>query len=129
MEGIGGAKEEITWQRYNGVRRSKFIAEEDDYRGGGELMAPREVETIQQGRRYVGEKDKKEKMWTEITKDLVTEEAIKQMGYDFEETEFFYYIMTYLKYVSFPPPQQLFFFSLPSPAYKGRGFLQRWLLG
>ncbi|KAL9595316.1 MAG: hypothetical protein Q9219_006512 [cf. Caloplaca sp. 3 TL-2023] len=98
MEGIGGAKEEITWQRYNGVRRSKFVAEEDEYRGGGELMAPREVETIHQGRRYVGEKDKKEKMWTEITKDLVTEEAIKQMGYDFEETEFFYYVMSYLKY-------------------------------
>ncbi|KAL8932032.1 MAG: hypothetical protein Q9211_006568 [Gyalolechia sp. 1 TL-2023] len=98
LEGIGGAKEEITWQRYNGVRRSKFVAEDDEYRGGGELMAPREVETIHQGRRYVGEKDKKEKMWTEITKDLVTEEAIKQMGYDFEETEFFYYIMNYLKY-------------------------------
>ncbi|KAL8945051.1 MAG: hypothetical protein Q9216_000035 [Gyalolechia sp. 2 TL-2023] len=98
MEGIGGAKEEITWQRYNGVRRSKFVAEDDEYRGGGELMAPREVESIHQGRRYVGEKDKKEKMWTEITKDLVTEDAIKQMGYDFEETEFFYYIMNYLKY-------------------------------
>ncbi|KAL8735081.1 MAG: hypothetical protein Q9181_002939 [Wetmoreana brouardii] len=101
MEGIGGAKEEITWQRYNGVRRSKFIAEEDvEYRGGGELMAPKEVESMkyEQGRRYVGEKDKKERMWTEITKDLVTEDAIKQMGYDFEETEFFYYIMSYLKY-------------------------------
>ncbi|KAI4275791.1 MAG: hypothetical protein LQ337_002952 [Flavoplaca oasis] len=99
MEGVGGAKEEITWQRYNGVRRSKFVAEEDaEYRGGGELMAPREVEQMGPGRRYVGEKDKKEKMWTEITKDLVTEDAIKHMGYDFEETEFFYYIMSYLKY-------------------------------
>ncbi|KAL8905384.1 MAG: hypothetical protein Q9207_002668 [Kuettlingeria erythrocarpa] len=104
MEGIGGAKEEITWQRYNGVRRSKFVAEDDEYRGGiggGELMAPREreeVTEIRQGRRYVGEKDPKEKMWTEITKDLVTEDAIKSMGYDFEETEFFYYIMSYLKY-------------------------------
>ncbi|KAL8693763.1 MAG: hypothetical protein Q9218_001459 [Villophora microphyllina] len=106
MEGIGGAKEEITWQRYNGVRRSKFIAEEDEYRGGREVkdmqmvMAPKEAEPTryEQGRRYVGEKDKKEKMWTEITKDLVTEDAIKQMGYDFEETEFFYYVMSYLKY-------------------------------
>ena len=101
LEGIGGAREEITWQRYNGVRRSKFVAEGDaEYRGGGELMAPREVEQMGPGRRYVGEKDKKEKMWTEITKDLVTEDAIKHMGYDFEETEFFYYIMSYLKYVS-----------------------------
>ncbi|KAL8911797.1 MAG: hypothetical protein Q9171_003065 [Xanthocarpia ochracea] len=101
MEGIGGAKEEITWQRYNGVRRSKFVAEDEEYgrvSGGGELMAPREVERMEQGRRYVGEKDKKERMWTEITKDLVTEDAIKHMGYEFEETEFFYYIMSYLKY-------------------------------
>ncbi|KAI4240169.1 MAG: hypothetical protein L6R40_005302 [Gallowayella cf. fulva] len=98
MEGIGGAREEITWQRYNGVRRSKFVAEDEEHRGGGELMAPREVERMEQGRRYVGEKDKKEKMWTEITKDLVTEDAIKHLGYDFEETEFFYYIMSYLKY-------------------------------
>ncbi|KAI4286850.1 MAG: hypothetical protein L6R35_003900 [Caloplaca aegaea] len=101
MEGIGGAKAEITWQRYNGVRRSKFVAEDDtavEYRGGGELMAPREREEMHQGRRFVSEKDPKEKMWTEITKDLVTEEAIKSMGYDFEETEFFYYIMSYLRY-------------------------------
>ncbi|KAL9586880.1 MAG: hypothetical protein Q9212_000624 [Teloschistes hypoglaucus] len=110
MEGIGGAREEITWQRYNGVRRSKFIAEEDEYRARQdklEVMAPTEhahprVESTryEQGRRYVGEKDKKEKMWTEITKDLVTEDAIQQMGYDFEETEFFYYVMSYLKYAS-----------------------------
>ena len=100
MEGIGGAKEEITWQRYNGVRRSKFIAEDEEYRGGGELMAPREVESLDRGRRFVGEKDRKEKMWTEITKDLVTKEAIEKMGYDYEETEFFYYIMVYLRYVS-----------------------------
>ena len=100
MEGVGGAREEVTWQRYNGVRRSKFIAEEEEYRGGGELMAPREIEGIQQGRRFVGEKDKKEKMWTEITKDLINKEAIEEMGYDYEETEFFYYIMVYLRYVS-----------------------------
>lgn len=104
MEGVGGAKEEITWQRYNGVRRSKFVAEEEEYRGGGELMAPREREEMHQGRRFVGEKDPKEKMWTEITKDLVTEDAIKSMGYDFEETEFFYYVMSYLKYVSASSP-------------------------
>ncbi len=78
-------------------------------------MAPREreeVTEIRQGRRYVGEKDPKEKMWTEITKDLVTEDAIKSMGYDFEETEFFYYIMSYLKYVSPIPPR-----NSPAPSF------------
>lgn len=100
MEGVGGAKEEVTWQRYNGVRRSKFIAEDEEYRGGGELMAPRDVEGLDRGRRFVAEKDKRDKMWTEITKDLVTKDAIEEMGYDYEETEFFYYIMVYLRYVS-----------------------------
>lgn len=38
--------------------------------------------------------------WTEITKDLVSEEAIKRMGYGYEETELFYYVMEHLRYVS-----------------------------
>jgi hypothetical protein len=39
-------------------------------------------------------------MWTEVTKDLVIREAIDQMGYSCEETEDFFYVMEYLKYVS-----------------------------
>jgi hypothetical protein len=35
-------------------------------------------------------------LWTEITKDLVTREAIEDMGYQYEETDFFYYIFEYL---------------------------------
>jgi hypothetical protein len=42
-------------------------------------------------------------MWTEVTKDLVLREAIEQMGYSCEETDDFFYIMEYLKYVSFAP--------------------------
>ncbi len=114
MEGIGGAKEEVTWQRYNGVRRSKFIAEEDGrgYSGGGELVRQEEVviDNRDQGRRFVAQKDRKDAMWTEITKDLVSKEAIDETGYDYEETEFFFYVMVYLRYVSLlsphinPPP-------------------------
>ncbi|CAN8100336.1 unnamed protein product [Discula destructiva] len=37
-------------------------------------------------------------MWTEVTKDLVIREAIEDCGYDYEETELFFYIMQYLKY-------------------------------
>ena len=72
MDGAGGGSQEITWQKYNSVRRSKFIA------------------------------DRTDGMWTEITKDLVVKEALRESGYDFEETEDFYYIIAYLKYVSFP---------------------------
>jgi len=35
-------------------------------------------------------------LWTEITKDLVTREAIEELKYPFEETEHFYYIFEYL---------------------------------
>lgn len=35
-------------------------------------------------------------LWTEITKDLVTREAIEDLGYQYEETDFFYYIFEYL---------------------------------
>ncbi len=92
MDGIGGGSQEITWQRYNGVRRSKFITEGDEY---GDEIADR-------GRRFVGAKSKQDNMWTEITKDLVVKEALEEMGYDFEETEFFYYVIEYLRYVRGP---------------------------
>lgn len=39
-------------------------------------------------------------MWTEITKDLVKKEAIEYMRYQYEETDDFFYVMEYLKYVS-----------------------------
>lgn len=97
MEGVGGGSQEVTWQRYNGVRRSKFMADGDEFGsdfGGGQL--------VPSGPRYQGVKDKKENMWTEITKDLVVKEAIEEMGYDFEETDYFYYIIAYLRYVSLP---------------------------
>lgn len=38
-------------------------------------------------------------MWTEVTKDLVLREAIDGMGYRCEETDDFFYVMEYLRYV------------------------------
>jgi hypothetical protein len=35
-------------------------------------------------------------LWTEITKDVITREAIEEIGYQFEETDSFYYIYEYL---------------------------------
>ncbi|TVY44642.1 hypothetical protein LSUB1_G001832 [Lachnellula subtilissima] len=149
LDGVGGGSEEITWQRYNGVRRSKFIPERDRFperaperipervpergverererieirddprregtgmeieisssrrrEGGGSYE--REYERIEESSdRRIGmprppPKARDESLWTEITKDLVSREAIEEMGYDFEETEFFFYIIQYLKY-------------------------------
>ncbi|PLB37958.1 uncharacterized protein BDW47DRAFT_33208 [Aspergillus candidus] len=52
------------------------------------------------GRRYVGLKDKRDNLWTEITKDLVVKEAIERIGYEYEETASSYYVFSYLQYVS-----------------------------
>ncbi|RDL41452.1 Conserved glutamic acid rich protein [Venustampulla echinocandica] len=144
MDGVGGASQDITWQRYNGVRRSKFIPERERDRveirereeprrekidvreetnretsnleieistsnnrrhdHGPVYEREREYERIEEtSDRRVGmprppPKNRTGDLWTEITKDLVVREAIEQMGYDFEETEYFYYIIQYLRY-------------------------------
>ncbi|KAI4152580.1 MAG: hypothetical protein LQ340_002831 [Diploschistes diacapsis] len=104
MDGVGGASEEITWQRYNGVRRSRFIPEperereRERERESLRERPERERETVIEKRKYVGMRPKTETMWTEITKDLVIKEAIEGLGYDYEETEYFFYVMEYLRY-------------------------------
>ena len=145
MDGVGGGAQEITWQRYNGARRGKFItgdrAYEQDWgngsggyrspeprersteeeidirikRGGEEPRAPppppppapeiRETRITE--RRIVEETNRgktRDKMWTEVTKDLVIKEAIDEMGYEYEETDRFFYVIEYLQYVS-PSPK------------------------
>jgi hypothetical protein len=89
MDGIGGASEEITWSRYNGVRRSKFIAPGFEER-----------EEIIERRPSAPKPRVENAMWTEITKDLVSRDALMNLGYEFEETEFFFYVIEYLRYVS-----------------------------
>jgi hypothetical protein len=42
-------------------------------------------------------------MWTEVAKDLVIKEAIEEKGYEYDETDAFFYVMEYLQYVS-PAP-------------------------
>ncbi|KAH8838174.1 hypothetical protein MCOR27_006713 [Pyricularia oryzae] len=118
MDGVGGGAAEVTWQRYNGVRRAKFIPERDrdddsytsvsdrdrtETRTESDRLAVEirdkrttDVEIEQTTRRRSRRQD--ESMWTEITKDLVCREAIIDMGYEFEETDLFYYVMQYLKY-------------------------------
>ncbi|KAH8660716.1 hypothetical protein BGZ60DRAFT_111619 [Tricladium varicosporioides] len=137
MDGVGGGSQEISWQRYNGVRRSKFIPSREPERverveireekireepkqvssgmeieitsssrrrEGGERSYEREYERIEEtSDRRVGlprapPKQRVGDLWTEITKDLVVREAIVELGYDFEETEYFYYIIQYLRY-------------------------------
>ena len=91
----------------DGVRRSER-REEEDVR---ELAI---IDTRDKGRRFEGEKSKKDRMWTEITKDIVTEEAIKEVGYEYEETDEFFYVMEYLRYVCIFSSSSSFFHFLLS---------------
>ena len=108
MNGVGGASQEVTWQRYNGVRRSKFVtADGIEYDSGfgmieggggaGELERSERKISAQVSKPRTREKE----MWTEITKDLVVKEAIEMFGCEYEETDYFYYVMDYLRYVRF----------------------------
>lgn len=126
MEGIGGGGQEITWEKYNGVRRSKFIPEREREREREVAPPPREREREKEGGwdrerveekevikysereettdrrvgRPISQRQRMGDMWTEITKDLVVREAIEECGYDYEETEYFFYVIQYLRYVS-----------------------------
>ncbi|KAM0333501.1 hypothetical protein ACHAQA_002164 [Verticillium albo-atrum] len=117
MDGVGGGSTDTSWQRYSGVRRTKFIPERDgamvpapvpqptprdsrDRLGGYDRELEIEIDRTRD-RRSSGRappKPKQDQMWTEITKDLVCREAVLECGYDFEETEDFFYVMQYLKY-------------------------------
>lgn len=57
------------------------------------------VDTRDRGRRFEAEKSKKDRMWTEIEKTLVSEEAVKEAGYEYEQTDTHYYVFEYLRYV------------------------------
>lgn len=144
MDGAGGGAAEVTWQKYSGGRKAKFIPErssegalvprthspptsssttivsERDYhttsRDRDRLSVQiydkereRDVEVVEKVDRRISlrptlpppaPQPKPRDMWTEITKDLVIREAIEEAGYDFEETELFFYVMQYLRYVS-----------------------------
>ncbi|OAL73595.1 hypothetical protein A7D00_1623 [Trichophyton violaceum] len=86
-DGLGDASEDISWRKNNGVRRSRHLSDKYDREVHGTVA-----------KRYVGVKEKREELWTEITKDLVVKEAIEEAGYDYEETADFFYVFSYLEY-------------------------------
>ncbi|KAI6250677.1 hypothetical protein HI914_00413 [Erysiphe necator] len=144
LEGVGGEIQEITWQKYSGVRRSKITSDQERTENNENAVVRREISDkehngttndsmnhknsslelqlaydpklkgntgICKGGNYCREDNynwynrsyrppcqKLEDLWTEITKDLVVREAIVKMGYEFEETRYFFYIFQYLHY-------------------------------
>ena len=121
MDGAGGGAQELTWSRYGGERHGKFMTGDRTYDEGYGNGSPRaalppprdEVRETRITERRVTEevntpsRSKKDQRWTEITKDLVIKEAIEEKGYEYEETEGFYYVMEYLRYVRSSYPHLL----------------------
>lgn len=67
-------------------------------------VSPRSQDDVVVQKRYVDSRRKRDKSWTEISKDLVLREALERSGYEFDETEDFYHVFEYLRYVSSYPP-------------------------
>ena len=93
----------------NVVRRSERSEEEEEEEDVREVAV---LDARDEGRSFEAEKLKKDRRWTQITKDVVNEEAIKEEGYVFEKTDDSYCVMEYLRYVStgflLPPIKQIF---------------------
>ncbi|KAL7910128.1 hypothetical protein GGI35DRAFT_355896 [Trichoderma velutinum] len=114
MDGAGGATTNTTWSKYSGVRRTKFVPERERDRDDLSNRAPSPPPALRGERVSVSVLDREreieidrrvgrspappKEMWTEITKDLVIREAIEELGYEYEETDQFFYVMDYLKY-------------------------------
>ena len=121
MDGIGGGRQEITWDRYKGERRPQFSTGDRTYEepwGNGRREEPPPAAPLPPPSGRGEELDiritntrggapepsrRRDPMWTEITKDLVIREAVEEAGYQFEETDGFFYVQKYLEYVSQSP--------------------------
>lgn len=111
MDGAGGASTETTWQRYSGVRRTQFIPETEEPAPApapapAPLPEPRKSRdrlSVHIERRGASRpREPAMETWTEITRDLVNEEAIVRMGFAFEKRGHYFYVMQYLSSVSLP---------------------------
>ncbi len=112
MDGVGGGRQEITWDRYNGERHGKFVTNDRVYDGGYGNGSPAPIRppprddyresTFSETRieSQTSRGHNRDRKWTEISKELVIEEAIKECGYEYEESDRYFYVMQYLRYVS-----------------------------
>ena len=104
-------EDDIIFERESGGRRPlegvhRGRTDIDEYEGA--LIRHPEREAIGPPVRYEAREQKKDRLWTEVTKDLVSEQAIKERGYEFEEAETSWFVMEHLRYVRNPASRPLF---------------------
>lgn len=119
MDGAGGGRTNTQWSQYSGVRRTKFIPDRDGFlvpavpgrsrsRGAKDKLHVHvndrdrdidiDIERTRRRRKSAPATD----IWTELSKDLVSREAMQRLGYTWEDRGWVYYVMDYLSYVSAP---------------------------
>lgn len=93
---------EIGWPSQPAGRKMKYLREQEESSSEESSEDEKATPYLKSQNQPPNQKDR---LWTEITKDLVVREAIERAGYEYEETEQFYYIFAYLHYVrSTVPP-------------------------
>lgn len=90
---------EMGWPQPRGVPPQQYYPQPEEFSDGEEI----DDGHVGPGRRYIGMKDRRDRLWTEITKDLVVRDAVEKLGYEYEETDYFFYIFSYLHYVRASP--------------------------
>ncbi len=118
MDGVGGGRTDTTWSKYSGERQTKFLPDggaalapapilkkKHDSRSGERRLSVAVVDRdteidIERRRRHRSRSRPKvvapRDTWTEVSRSLVSREALERLGYPFEESKHYYYIMMFL---------------------------------
>ncbi|KAJ4145456.1 hypothetical protein LMH87_004306 [Akanthomyces muscarius] len=119
MDGIGGGRTDTTWSKYSGERQTKFEGgasagalvpilkkkhkheSQSRERRLSVAVVDRDTEIdIERRRRHRSKSRPKvvapRDTWTEVSRSLVSREAIERLGYPFEESKHYFYIQMFL---------------------------------
>lgn len=104
MDEIGGASQGISWHRSGGSRKFRFISKKNKPSSSSssedESSSSGDNHSRVAAHRYIGvDHNRRDKLWTAVTKRLVSRKAIEQAGYGYEETRGFYCISAFLHHV------------------------------
>lgn len=126
MDGVGGGRTDTTWSKYSGERQTKFLPDGGGSSAGALVpilkkskkhesrsrerrlsvaVVDRDTEIdIERRRRHRSKSRPKvvapRDTWTEVSRSLVSREAIERLGYPFEESKHYFYIQMFLPSVS-----------------------------
>ncbi|EGX92354.1 hypothetical protein CCM_03726 [Cordyceps militaris CM01] len=117
MDGAGGARTDTTWSKYSGERRTKFVPDvaaapkttppsRSRERRMSVAVVDRDLEIDIESRRRRHRSRSRPKVvappppprekWTQVSRTVVSREAIERLGYPYQEARDYFYIQTFL---------------------------------